>query len=89
MTIALCSRLTRPVNMLLNSHSEMLRGFAAFNRIIGYLDKENKIVPPVDGVNEKVCDGGSCNRVLFSRFVLNGDLPYISCIKASGINAVL
>ena len=57
MTIALSSRLTRPVNMLLNSHSEMLRGFAAFNRIIGYLDKENKIVPPVKGVQEKVCDG--------------------------------
>lgn len=58
MTIALCSRLTRPVNMLMNSHSEMLRGFAAFNRIIGYLDKENKVVPPVNGVKEKVCEEG-------------------------------
>lgn len=57
MTIALCSRLTRPVNMLLNSHAEMLRGFSALNRIIEYLDKENKVVPPVNGVKEMVCDG--------------------------------
>lgn len=57
MTIALCSRLTRPVNMLLNSHAEMLRGFSALNRIIEYLDKENKVVPPINGVKEMVCDG--------------------------------
>lgn len=67
MTIALCSRLTRPLNMLMNSHSEMLRGFAAFNRIIGYLDRENKVVSPVKGVQEKVCDGSiEFNHVDFS-----------------------
>ena len=57
MTIALCGRLTRPVNMIMNSHSELLRGFAAFERILGYLDKENKITPPVNGIKEKACEG--------------------------------
>lgn len=57
MTIALCARLTRPINMLMNSHSELMRGLAAFERISCYLDRENKIVSPVNDVKEKVCEG--------------------------------
>lgn len=57
MAIALCAKLTRPINVLLNSQSELLRGFAAFDRILGYLDKENKVVPPANGVKDNVCSG--------------------------------
>ena len=66
MAFAISSRLIRPVNMLLNSHSELLRGFASFHRIIDYLDRENKITPPENGV-KKGCDGDiQFNHVDFS-----------------------
>ncbi|MCF0241137.1 MAG: ABC transporter ATP-binding protein, partial [Treponema sp.] len=57
MCLALCSRLKRPFTMLMDSKSELLRGLAAFNRIIEYLDRENKIKVPENGIKEKVCDG--------------------------------
>lgn len=57
MTIALCARLTRPLSSFMDLRSELVRGLFSFERILDYLNKENKVVPPADGVKEKVCDG--------------------------------
>lgn len=57
MCITLCSRLKSPFNMVMNSKAELQKGLAAFNRVLEYMDKENKITPPVNGIKEKACEG--------------------------------
>lgn len=53
-TVALINRLYRPVESLLNIGIDFTRSLALFNRIFDYLDRENKIVSPINGKKNDV-----------------------------------
>ena len=57
MCITLCSRLKSPFNMVMNSKAELQKGLAAFNRVLEYMDRENKIKVPINGVREDILNG--------------------------------
>lgn len=57
MCIALCAKLKSPINAVITSKAELMRGLAAFTRILEYLDRVNKIQPPVNGIKADVCNG--------------------------------
>ena len=55
-TVALVNRLYRPVESLLNIHVDLTRSLALFTRIFDYLDRENTLTSPENGVKPQFQD---------------------------------
>lgn len=79
--VALVNRLYRPVESLLNLQISFTRSLALFNRIFDYLDRENTIVSPQNGLKPNVHD----QPIVFENvaFSYDGEKPILSNISFS------
>lgn len=74
-TVALINRLYQPVRELLNIEVDFTRSLALFSRIFDYLDRENPIVSPENGLKTDIAHSDiSYNHVSFS---YQGDYPVL------------
>ena len=67
--VALVNRLYRPVESVLNLHVTLTRSLALFVRIFDYLDRDNPIVSPEDGVKPNV----ECQPIRFEHVAFGYD----------------
>lgn len=75
-TVSLVNRMYRPVESLLNIQVDFTRSLALFTRIFDYLDRENPITNPEDGLKPD-----TANQDIVFNHVSFGYLPDIDILK--------